>query len=138
MNYITFEPCQHEPLLPTPSTSDTTNKSSQNNICHIDTSLPEQPPSVRSSYSFTCPITSTTGPSSTISNISGVSSSNHNSNVLRRLVINTLFIPTLRSTSPEDWDMDQVEVWLTAIDFGCIAANFKCNAISLLLHCFCY
>lgn len=122
MNYITFEPFQHEPLLPTPSTSDTTNKTSS--IC-IDTSLSEQ--SVRSSYSFTCPINSATGPSSTISNISGASSSNHNSYVLRRLVINSLFLPTLRSTSPEDWDMDQVEVWLVAMNFGCIATNFKCN-----------
>lgn len=114
MNYITFEPFEHE--LPT----STTNKSS---LCHpIDTSLPE-------SYSFNCPLSSTTGPPSSISNISA-SSSNHNSNILRRLVINSLFLPTLRSTSPEEWDMDQVQVWLTAMNFGCIADNFKCNLAS--------
>ncbi|KAG2207479.1 hypothetical protein INT47_004227 [Mucor saturninus] len=124
MNYITFEPYEHELPLPTSSTSGITNKTPQ--LCHIDTSLPE---SVRSSYSFTCPMTSTTGPASSISNISA-SSSNHNSNILRKLVINSLFLPALRSTSPEDWDMDQVEVWLTAMNFGCIADNFKSQEIT--------
>lgn len=131
MNYISFEPCH---LLPTPSSSDTTKKSSYHNLSHINTSIPEElqnelSPSVRSSYSFTCPVNSTTGPSSTISNISATSSNTNH--VLRRSIINTLFLPTLRSTPPEEWDIDQVEIWLNAMNFGSIADTFKCNSISL-------
>lgn len=44
---------------------------------------------------------------------------------LKKSVIQSLSHPKLKSTSPEDWDTDQVEIWLNAIDFGSIAANFK-------------
>ncbi|KAI9268478.1 hypothetical protein EDC94DRAFT_514032 [Helicostylum pulchrum] len=102
MNYITFEPCH---LLPTPSSSDTTKKSSYHNLMN-----------------------SITGPSSTISNISATSSNTNH--VLRRSIINTLFLPTLRSNSPEEWDIDQVEIWLNAMNFGSIADTFKSQEIT--------
>lgn len=127
MNYITFEqPHQQIIDLLTPSTSDSTNTTtSAKKPMHIDTNLLDnetsESPSVRSSYSFTCPISSssTTGPStsSTHSNSGGVA--------LRRSIVNTLFLPSLRSTTPEDWDIDQVEIWLNAMNFGSIATNFK-------------
>ncbi|KAG2229100.1 hypothetical protein INT48_003203 [Thamnidium elegans] len=130
MNYITFEPCH---LLPTPSSSDTTKKSSYHNLSHINTSISEElqnelSPSVRSSYSFTCPVNSMTGPSSTISNISATSSNTNH--VLRRSIINTLFLPTLRSNPPEEWDIDQVKIWLNAMNFGSIADTFKSQEIT--------
>jgi hypothetical protein len=141
MNYVTSQPFhQQQQLLPTPSTSDKTTKtnsrSSQHRLSQIDTKstvISEQDdpsPSARSSYSFACPIT--TGRSSTsMSNHSATSlQTSANNNALRRSVINTLFLPNLRSTSPEEWDIDQVEVWLNAMNFGSIAANFKCTFYS--------
>ncbi|KAG1120815.1 hypothetical protein G6F42_012667 [Rhizopus arrhizus] len=132
MNYITFEqPHQQIIDLLTPSTSDSTNTTtSAKKPMHIDTNLLDnetsESPSVRSSYSFTCPISSssTTGPStsSTHSNSGGVA--------LRRSIVNTLFLPSLRSTTPEDWDIDQVEIWLNAMNFGSIATNFKLQEIT--------
>ncbi|KAL7322338.1 hypothetical protein PS15p_211967 [Mucor circinelloides] len=132
MNYITFEqPHQQIIDLPTPSTSDSTNTTtSTKKPMHIDTNLLDneisESPSVRSSYSFTCPISSssTTGPSasSTHSNSGGVA--------LRRSIVNSLFLPSLRSTTPEDWDIDQVEIWLNAMNFGSIATNFKLQEIT--------
>lgn len=109
VNYITYES-----ILPTPSSSTKPH--------HIDTSLTEDSPSVRSSYSFTCPVSS-----SMVTTNSNISNTTNCSNVLRRLVISTLFLPLLRSKSPEEWNMDQVEVWLNAMNFGSIAANFKCK-----------
>lgn len=134
MNYITFQPYQQQQqqlvMLPTPSTSDTSKKSSTQYLSHIDTAVPEEhhlkettSPSTRSSYSFTCPISSNTSPTT-----SNNSNSSHSNTVLRRLVISSLFLPSLRSISPEEWDVDQVEVWLNSMNFGSIAANFKCNA----------
>lgn len=126
MNYITFQqPHQQIIELPTPSTSDSINITSTTatKSIHIDTNLLNdkinESLSVRSSYSFTCPISSsTTGQiSSTFSNGGAA---------VRRLIINTLFLPSLKSTTPEEWDMDQVEVWLNAMGFGSIATNFKC------------
>lgn len=148
MNYILpqQQPCkqQQQQLLPTPSNSDTTKKSFQHHPSHIDTSTvnttnsnsttPTTPisadsPSARSSYSYTCLIT--TGRSSTsMSNHSNSTTQSHNNTALRISVINTLFLPQLQSTSPEEWDMDQVEVWLDAMNFGSIAANFKCTLSS--------
>ncbi|KAF1796268.1 hypothetical protein FB192DRAFT_1467096, partial [Mucor lusitanicus] len=49
---------------------------------------------------------------------------------LRRSIINTLFLPSLRSTTPEDWDVDQVEIWLNAMSFGSIATHFKLQEIT--------
>lgn len=126
MNYITFQqPHQQIIELPTPSTSDSTNTTSTTakKPIHIDTNLLDdeisESPSVRSSYSFTCPISSsTTGPTSSTYSNGGAA--------IRRLIINTLFLPSLRSTTPEEWDMDQVEIWLNAMSFGSIATNFKC------------
>lgn len=128
MNYITFEqPHQQIIDLLTPSTSDSTNATKK--PMPIDTNVLDdeisESPSVRSSYSFTCPISSssTTGPSasSTHSSSGGVA--------LRRSIINTLFLPSLRSTTPEDWDVDQVEIWLNAMSFGSIATHFKCKCL---------
>ncbi|KAI8640458.1 hypothetical protein BD408DRAFT_419749 [Parasitella parasitica] len=128
MNYITFQqPHQQIIDLPTPSTSDTTNTTIKKPI-HIDTNLLDgeisESPSVRSCYSFTCPISSssTTGPASSTYSNGGTA--------LRRSVINTLFLPSLRSNSPEDWDVDQVEIWLNAMNFGSIATNFKMQEIT--------
>ncbi|GAN11606.1 conserved hypothetical protein [Mucor ambiguus] len=132
MNYITFEQPQQQIIdLLTPSTSDSTNtKTSTKKPMPIDTNLLDdeisESPSVRSSYSFTCPISSssTTGPSasSTHSNSGGAA--------LRRSIINTLFLPSLRCTTPEDWDVDQVEIWLNAMKFGTIATHFKLQEIT--------
>lgn len=142
MNYITLEPYQQQQqqqqqqslaMLPTPSTSDKSKKSSLQYLSHIDTAAPEEQqlqlkeatsPSARSSYSFTCPISSTSPTTSNNSNNS------HSNNVLRRLVISSLFLPSLRSISPEEWDVDQVEVWLNSMNFGSIAANFKSQEIT--------
>ncbi|CEP14218.1 hypothetical protein [Parasitella parasitica] len=128
MNYITFQqPHQQIIDLPTPSTSDTTNTTIKKPI-HIDTNLLDgeisESPSVRSCYSFTCPISSssTTGPASSTYSNGGTA--------LRRSIINTLFLPSLRSNSPEDWDVDQVEIWLNAMSFSSIAANFKMQEIT--------
>lgn len=134
MNYITFEqPHQQIIDLLTPSTSDSTHTTtSTKKPMPIDTNVLDdeisESPSVRSSYSFTCPISSssTTGPSasSTHSNSGGVA--------LRRSVINALFLPSLRSSTPEDWDIEQVEIWLNAMNFGSIATHFKCKYLQLL------
>ncbi|CAO3616286.1 unnamed protein product [Mucor fragilis] len=132
MNYITFEqPHQQIIDLLTPSTSDSTHTTtSTKKPIPIDTNVLDdeisESPSVRSSYSFTCPISSssTTGPSasSTHSNSGGVA--------LRRSVINALFLPSLRSSTPEDWDIEQVEIWLNAMNFGSIATHFKLQEIT--------
>ncbi|KAK4511887.1 Glyco_hydro_15 domain-containing protein [Mucor velutinosus] len=132
MNYITFEqPHRQITDLLTPSTFDSTNATtSTKEPMPIDTSVLEdeisKSPSVRSSYSFTCPVSSssTTGPgaSSTHSNSGGAA--------LRRSVINALFLPSLRPTTPEDWDIDQVETWLNAMNFGSIATHFKLQEIT--------
>lgn len=36
-----------------------------------------------------------------------------------------LELPELKDTSPEEWDMDQVTVWMHAMGFGNVAENFK-------------
>jgi hypothetical protein len=125
MNYITYDWPTTYPLtkLPTPSFSDSTIRKKPNYIDAASRFEDEgsESPSVRSSYSFTCPITSlANGPLSIMSNNSSYSNS-----ALRRSVISTLFLPNLRSTSPEDWDVDQVEIWLNAMNFECVAMNFK-------------
>lgn len=134
MNCITLKQQTNYKLTddPTPSTSDLTIRTTAS--C-IDTNHSNdecsQSPSVRSLYSFTYPIT--------LLDNSPLSALSHNSscsnNTLRRSVIRTLFLPNLRSVPPELWDIDQVEVWLNAMDFEYIAINFKgMIAILLLLH----
>lgn len=44
---------------------------------------------------------------------------------LKKSVIQSLLHPELKSTSPEYWDINQVETWLNVIDFGSIAESFK-------------
>lgn len=39
--------------------------------------------------------------------------------------MSALTLPTLRNTTPEDWDVDQVGAWLVAMGFENIADNFK-------------
>lgn len=46
------------------------------------------------------------------------------SSQLKKSVIQSLLNPALNSP-PDDWDVDQVEIWLIAIDFSCVATNFK-------------
>ncbi|KAI9485645.1 MAG: hypothetical protein EXX96DRAFT_476512 [Benjaminiella poitrasii] len=108
MNFITFEkPArQSSELPPTPSTSDLDNDIKTNSIT-VDRQ--DSPISIRSSFSFSGPV---------------------NSNTLRRLVINASFLPALRSTPPEEWSVDQVEVWLKAMNFGSIETNFKLQEIT--------
>ena len=104
MNYISFQPCD------TPSISDTmTTRSSLHSLDttqHNENQFEVTSPSARSSYSFTCPTTSTASTQSHPSN------NNNNTNQLRRMVVSSLFLPTLRSKTPEEWDVDQVEIWL--------------------------
>ncbi|ORE07603.1 PH-domain-containing protein [Rhizopus microsporus var. microsporus] len=49
---------------------------------------------------------------------------------LKRSVIQSLSHPSLKSILPEYWNIDQVEIWLNAIDFGSIAAHFKDQEIT--------
>ncbi|KAI8055602.1 uncharacterized protein B0P05DRAFT_560663, partial [Gilbertella persicaria] len=61
-----------------------------------------------------------------------VSSTNSSasSHTQRQSAIHTLLLPKLRFTPPEEWDMDQVEIWLHEMGFGSIAANFKNQEIT--------
>lgn len=36
-----------------------------------------------------------------------------------------LELPELKDSSPEEWDMDQVTVWMHAMGFSNVAENFK-------------
>lgn len=126
MNYITFDPPASQLVdLPTPSNSDSVTRKPS----HINTSVMkdrfEMSPSVRQSYSFTCPISSSPACHSANSNSNNNSPLSNNS--LRRIIINALFLPHLRSTAPRDWDVDQVETWLNAMSFGSLGEHFKCN-----------
>ncbi|KAG1441543.1 hypothetical protein G6F56_011434 [Rhizopus delemar] len=49
---------------------------------------------------------------------------------LKKSVIQSLLHPELKSTSPEYWDINQVETWLNVIDFGSIAESFKTQEIT--------
>ncbi|KAI8988119.1 hypothetical protein BDF20DRAFT_832992 [Mycotypha africana] len=136
MSYTTYkEPlnCQQIAQLPTPSNSDVvmTKKGAApinlttsffNGSNNETRSLMEQ-----SSYSFTCP----TGPTTAAAT---AALSNHlggfNNVAIRRLVIKALFLPALRSTPPETWNVNQVEIWLNAMDFQSVATNFKCQEIT--------
>ncbi|KAI7902689.1 uncharacterized protein BX663DRAFT_510139 [Cokeromyces recurvatus] len=68
--------------------------------------------------------------SSSSSAVSFDNTVNNNCNTLRRLIIDASFLPELSSTSPEDWGVNQVEVWLKAIHFDSIATNFKLQEIT--------
>lgn len=131
MNYITFDLSNQLVDLPTPSNSDSVTKKPS----HINTAINrfEIAPQVRTSYSFTCPI------SSSPARLSANSSSNNSSPVsntsLRRLIINALFLPHLRSTAPRDWDVDQVETWLNAMNFGALGEHFKCITHNQKISC---
>lgn len=129
MNYITLDPPSNQLIeLPTPSNSDSFHNTKKPS--HINTSILKDrfdvSPSVRTSYSFTCPISSS--PARRSANSSNNSSPISNNSV-RRLIINALFLPHLRSTAPRDWDVDQVETWLNAMNFGALGEHFKCRYI---------
>ncbi|OBZ88420.1 Protein BOI2 [Choanephora cucurbitarum] len=39
------------------------------------------------------------------------------SGILKKAVVRSLLLPQLRSTSPEEWDIDQVQIWLHEMQF---------------------
>ncbi|KAG0167078.1 polar growth protein [Apophysomyces sp. BC1034] len=101
------------PQLPTPSTSTSTKKSRDqlpraNSLSSLS--------SIQSHPTSTRPVM-INAPTSTSKN-------------LQRQIRASLSLPGLRNHSPEDWDVDQVSLWLDAMGFGSVAANFKAQEIS--------
>ncbi|KAF7728370.1 polar growth protein [Apophysomyces ossiformis] len=101
------------PQLPTPSTSTSTKKSREqlpraNSLSSLS--------SIQSHPTCTRPVV-INAPSSACKN-------------LQRQIIASLALSDLRHRSPEEWDVDQVSIWLEAMGFGTVAANFKAQEIS--------
>lgn len=44
---------------------------------------------------------------------------------MQKAVSATLSMPQLQGTSPEDWSVDQVSLWLENVGFGDLCAHFK-------------
>ncbi|KAI8146167.1 hypothetical protein BJV82DRAFT_600757 [Fennellomyces sp. T-0311] len=94
--------------LPTPSTSTSTKKSRDQ--------LPRASSisSLNSTQSHSAPARSLTTATKNV----------------QKTLISVLALPALKNTSPEDWDVDQVAVWLHAMGFESVADNFKTQEIT--------
>ncbi|KAI7872971.1 hypothetical protein BDF14DRAFT_1750777 [Spinellus fusiger] len=44
---------------------------------------------------------------------------------LQASVLNSLYAPQLQGTSPEEWTIEQVAIWLDIIGFSTVAYTFK-------------
>ncbi|ORZ02557.1 hypothetical protein BCR43DRAFT_465682 [Syncephalastrum racemosum] len=101
--------------LPTPSTSSSTRKSNRLVRDLSSSSLNSEsyppPPPQRAAANSRLPTSPT-------------------SKNMQKVLVSALAHPTLRNTTPEDWDVDQVGAWLVAMGFENIADNFKAQEIS--------
>ncbi|KAI8993419.1 hypothetical protein BDB01DRAFT_847302 [Pilobolus umbonatus] len=124
-NYISSQP-------PTPSSLNGTIKQ-RHNTDIINGETPSLHSSNSSSYSADPPIFSyrsnklassihsATASSSILTHSGSLAISDH----LKKSVLSTLNHPALKNTSAENWDVDQVEIWLHAMEFSSVASTFK-------------
>ncbi|KAI8368099.1 uncharacterized protein BYT42DRAFT_585272 [Radiomyces spectabilis] len=49
---------------------------------------------------------------------------------VQRAVLASLSLPALKTSSPDEWDVEQVALWLTTMGFETVADNFKAQEIT--------